>query len=317
MSTVLVAAAGVLTAVAVAVRPGNVESSFRSTVPPFLEVGGIVVIGWIAVRLGAIERVTGRWRSLGRTGTIVAVLVLTVLLSGLANLDVAVGIAIPVGIALAVGAGIDAGLLAIAIAIVANAASFLLPTSNLTNLLVMQPGTIPAGDYVRWTWIAWLGVCVVTVAVLVVLVARRIPSDTPRVSTGTWSLWRIGLDLAAMFAIAVSLRALLTSGWTLPGGFATQTLAGSLIASTADNLPMAVIVHGGAGLGPWTAMLGMSVGANLFLIGSVATVICRRLAVESGVRFSLVTFTVVGAALLPIQLTIAYVGLRLSGALAR
>jgi Na+/H+ antiporter NhaD/arsenite permease-like protein len=66
---------------------------------------------------------------------------------------------------------------------------------------------------------------------------------------------------------------------------------------------------------PWTAILAMSIGANLSLTGSVATVICRRLAHESGARFSLSTFTIVGVTLLPIQLAIAFVGLLLSGAL--
>jgi len=40
------------------------------------------------------------------------------------------------------------------------------------------------------------------------------------------------------------------------------------------------------------------------------------LATESGARFSLVTFTLIGAALLPLQLAAAYVGLRVTGAIA-
>ncbi len=49
---------------------------------------------------------------------------------------------------------------------------------------------------------------------------------------------------------------------------------------------------------------------------SVATVISRRLATESGARFSLVTFTPVGVGLLPLQLAAAYIGLRATGAIA-
>jgi Na+/H+ antiporter NhaD/arsenite permease-like protein len=60
----------------------------------------------------------------------------------------------------------------------------------------------------------------------------------------------------------------------------------------------------------------MSIGANLILIGSVATVISRRPASDSGARFSLATFTLVGAALLPVQLAAAYIGLRITGAIA-
>ena len=88
-----------------------------------------------------------------------------------------------------------------------------------------------------------------------------------------------------------------------------------MLASAVDNLPAAAVVHGGAGLGPWTAILAMSIGANVFLIGSVATVISRRLAAESGARFSLATFTLIGVALLPLQLSAAYIGLRVTGAI--
>jgi len=45
-------------------------------------------------------------------------------------------------------------------------------------------------------------------------------------------------------------------------------------------------------------------------------VISRRLATESGARFSHITFTLIGAALLPLQLAAAYVGLRVTGAIA-
>jgi len=204
----------------------------------------------------------------------------------------------------------------ISVANVANATSFLLPTSNLTNLLAMGTQTVPAGQYLASTWLAWVLVVAVTSAVLTPIVLQRRPTADARPISMRWSLGRIATDLAAMFLVASGLRAIWTAGVTLPGGYALQTITGSAMASAADNLPIAAIVHGGAGLGPWTAILAMSIGANLFLIGSVATVISRRLATESGARFSLVTFTLIGAALLPLQLAAAYVGLRVTGAIA-
>jgi hypothetical protein len=75
-------------------------------------------------------------------------------------------------------------------------------------------------------------------------------------------------DMAAMYVLASTLHALILSGWTLPGEFAVQT-AGSAFASTLDNLPSDVIVHDGAGLGPSSAILALSIAANLFLTGSV------------------------------------------------
>jgi Na+/H+ antiporter NhaD/arsenite permease-like protein len=315
VSSVLVASAVALAVVALVTHPSSLPPVLATTLAPFIEVGMIVFVGWLAVRAGVIARIAARWRTWSRTARIIAVLGLTATLSGLMNLDVAVGVSIPIAVIVAAEAGLDAGLLAIGVANVANATSFLLPTSNLTNLLVMGGHTPPIGQYLGATWIAWVGVCAITVLIFVVLVARRPGTPSPSSIATAWSLRRIAIDLLAMYVVASSLRALLSSGWVLPGGFAEQTSAGSALASAMDNLPGAVIVHSGAGLGPWTAILAMSVGANLFFTGSVATVICRRLAHESGARFSLLTFTLVGAALLPFQLAIAFVGLRLSGAL--
>jgi len=49
---------------------------------------------------------------------------------------------------------------------------------------------------------------------------------------------------------------------------------------------------------------------------STAGAPAQGLATESGVRFSLATFTLVGIGLLPVQLAAAYIGLRLTGAIA-
>ena len=316
VSAVLAGAAVLAVVIAVAVAPSRLPDAMATTAKPFLEVGAIVAVGWLAVRIGAVETLTSSWRSWGRATNITMVLGLCVLLSGLFNLDVAVGIAVPVSLFAAAEAGLDAGLLVIAVANVANATSFLLPTSSLTNLLVMGTQPMAAGQYLASTWLAWLLVTMVTLAFLVPLILRRPRPRHARTISIDWSLGRIALDLVAMFFVASGLHAVWTTGITLPGGFAMQTLTGSMLASAVDNLPAAAVVHGGAGLGPWTAILAMSIGANVFLIGSVATVISRRLAAESGARFSLATFTLIGVALLPLQLSAAYVGLRVTGAIA-
>lgn len=315
VSAVLGAAAMLVLVVAVLTASSRILHAMATTAKPFLEVGGIVAVGWLAVRLRAIETLTSSWRRWSRATNVVVVLGLCVLLAGFLNLDVAVGIAVPVALFASAEVGLDAGLLVIAVANVANATSFLLPTSNLTNLLVTGTQPVPAGLYLAYTWLAWLLVTAVTLGVLVPLVLRRAPRWGAHEVTMDWSLPRIAVDLVTMFLIASGLRAIWASGITLPGGFALQTLTGSALASAADNLPTAAVVHGAAGLGPWTAILAMSIGANLFLIGSVATVIARRLATESGARFSLATFTLVGVALLPLQLAAAYIGLRVTGAI--
>src|SRR5262249_46946728 len=111
------------------------------------------------------------------------------------------------------------------------------------------------------------------------------------------STWRIAGDLAVMFLLASSLRALLSPGIALPGGFAAAAATGPALASATDNLPAAAVVHPAGGAAPWPAILAMSIGANLFLTGSVATVLCRRLAREAGAPFSLVRSALLGLTL--------------------
>jgi Na+/H+ antiporter NhaD/arsenite permease-like protein len=61
---------------------------------------------------------------------------------------------------------ICAGRLAVAVAVTANAASFLLPTSNITSLLLLGRVPLPLLAYVRGSWLAWLLVVAVTVGSL-------------------------------------------------------------------------------------------------------------------------------------------------------
>ena len=311
----LVTAGLVAAGLAVALRPADLAHAADSTAGPFLEVGAVVAAGWAAVRMGLFDPMTRLPRWLPASVKVALVLVLTAAIGGLVNLDLAVVVIMPVAFAVAADANRAAGTLAVSVAVVANATSFLLPTSNLTNLLVTGHHGPPFARYAGDTWVAWAGVTVLTVAALVPLSARPTAPGPARAMDADWSLRRIATDLAAMFLLASALRALWTAGVTLPGGFAEQAMAGAGMASAADNLPVAAVVHGGTGAGPWAAILAMSAGANLFVTGSVATVLCRRLAIEAGATFPLRRFALTGAVLLPVQLAVAYAGPRLTGAI--
>jgi arsenical pump membrane protein len=58
-----------------------------------------------------------------------------------------------------------------------------------------------------------------------------------------------------------------------------------------------------------------AIGPGLLLAGSVATVICRRIARDAGTVLSAWQFTAIGAVLVPAQLAAAVTGLHLTGAL--
>jgi Na+/H+ antiporter NhaD/arsenite permease-like protein len=230
------------------------------------------------------------------------VFTLTALLSGLVNLDVAAVVMVPVALEAAVVTEASAEMMVIGVAIVANACSFLLPTANVTSLLVMANAGTGSASFVAAAWPSWLAVSVLTVTLMTLLV-RALPSRgmAPFVRRTSWSLPRIGADLAAMFVVATSLRVLLPGGWTLPAAPAEAATVGSLLASGLNNLPVAAILHPSTGASMWPAILAVTMGSNLLVIGSVATVIVRRLARESGATFSAARFSAVGVVVVPLQ----------------
>ena len=114
-----------------------------------------------------------------------------------------------------------------------------------------------------------------------------------------------------MFVIATAIRALLGGGLTLHGGFVAQFVVGSLLAAGANNLPAAAAVGIPTVGVPWTAILAMAMGPNLLITGSIASIICRRIALDLGVRFESGPFSALGAAMLPFQFLAALAGLAL------
>jgi Na+/H+ antiporter NhaD/arsenite permease-like protein len=310
----VVATGALLLALAVHGLP-QVVGSFDETWRAFALVGAVIVAGWVGVRIGVFERAGSRIvrSAASRVFAGVAILVWVFVLSGLTNLDVAVVAATPLALLIAADRGLDGGLVALSVAQVANAGSILLPTANITTLLVLGPAVGSDASYLRQAWLAWLLVGAVTLAVLGPLASRA--GRTPTTVGTDWSLARIGLDLVGMFVLASSLRALVPTGITIGTGYWSAAVGASTLAAAVNNLPAAAAVHVTSPAAAWGAVAGLAIGPNLLLTGSVASVIVRRMAREGGVEMNLRTFTLVGFVLVPAQLGAAFVGLRLVGAL--
>jgi len=242
-----------------------------------------------------------------------AVLALTALLSAVVNLDVAVMVAMPVSLRAAWRQHLPAGRLAIAVAMTANAASFLLPTSNITNLLLLRRLSLPALTYVSQSWLPWLLVMTVTLAPLACWVGNASTGEAHPV-TARPSL-RALTDLMPTFLIASGVRTLLGAGLVLHGSFARQLGEGTALASMANNLPAAAAIVPDTRGAFWAAILATTIGPNLLITGSVATLICRRIAREGGARLSALRLSAIGLLLVPAQLAAATLGLHLAGAL--
>ena len=246
-----------LAVAALALHPAGLARAGRESLAPFLTLALVIAAGLAAEHLGLFtwlaRLLVGRGR--GRALSAASVLLFTALVSGLVNLDVAVVVAVPLALRVARQRGLEAGFLALSVALTANATSFLLPTANLTNLLL--------------------------------------------------------LDLVPLFVASSSIRALLGVGLRLAQGTA-GTAGPFLLAALVNNLPAASAIRISGRGGFWAAILGLAMGPNLLLTGSVASLIARALASRRGAAFGFGRFTVVGALMLPFQAGAAWAGLVLA-----
>ena len=219
----------------------------------------------------------------------------------------------PVALRAARRRGLPADRLAVAVAVMANAASFLLPTSNITNLLLLGRVPLATAAYLSDSWLPWILVTAVTAGPLAWWTANARPGPARAVAAGPSA--RAVLDLVPMFLIASGIRALLGTGLALHGSFTGQLADGAMLSCAVSNLPAAAAVLPAGAPGLWAAILATTIGPNLLITGSVATLITRRIARDAGARLVIWQFSAIGLALVPAQLTAATLGLHITGVL--
>ena len=309
---VLWTAAVILTVAAACLRPDALLPTARATLGPFATLAAIIAGSVLAGRLGvfgALARFLIRDQA-PRAVAAVSVLAFTALLSGLVNLDVAVVVAMPVALEAARRHCMSAGRLAVAVAITANAASFLLPTSNITSLLLLGRTSLPAAG----------------------LPARLVAG----VATGCRGYRRVAVRMAGpgrnrpgSRAQRQAVRAVPRSTWSpcsprpprsAPSSPQASRCAAAWPPSSSpaqrwpawlNNLPAAAALRPAGTAGLWAAILATAIGPGLLLTGSVATLICRRIARDAGAALRAWQFTAIGSVLVPAQLAAAVIGLHL------
>jgi arsenical pump membrane protein len=295
--------------------PHAAATAATATARPFATLAAIILASALAGRIGAFQ-VLARALIPARDARVIsaaAILAFTALLSALVNLDVAVVVAMPVALQAARRQGLPKDRLAVAVAITANAASFLLPTSNITNLLLLSrvPASTPA--YLSDSWLPWILVTAITLTPLALWAGTADTSPAHAVTAGPSA--RAVSDLVPMFLLAAAIRALLGTGLALHGSFTSQLAREALLAATINNLPAAAAIVPAGTPGLWAAILATTIGPGLLVTGSVATLITRRIARDGNTRLSAWQFTAIGLALVPAQLAAATLGLHLTGAL--
>ncbi|HET6793035.1 MAG TPA: SLC13 family permease [Acidimicrobiales bacterium] len=369
-ATWALAAAGCLAAGAAALTdPGDARAAVAQDWPPFVLVAGLLLIGLTADDDGVFAWAGGRLARLAPTGSalFVGAAILVAAVTAVLNLDTSVAFLTPV-LVYAARRGGSQGALLYGCILLSNAASLLLPGSNLTNLIVLGHLHLSGGRFFVRMAPAWAAAVVVTAvvvavgqrrsdrvgglaagdarrsvaglglagvvaasALVVVLRSPALPVAAVavfvvgvRIVTGRQRIERVvgvlGLPvLVGLLGVAVGLG---TAGrvWSAPAQLmahcdAWATAAIAAVASVAvNNLPAASLLAARVPAHPLALLVGLDVGPNLFVTGSLAWVLWLRTARSVGARPSLVTALRLGAVAAPLAMAAALAVLALGSA---
>jgi arsenical pump membrane protein len=200
----LLAGVGTVSAGAAAiVDPGPARSAAAQDWPPFVLVTGLLLIGLVADEDRLFSAAGQRPAALARSGPIlfVGAVALISTITAVLNLDTSVAFLTPVLIYTARSRGDDEAALIYSCILVSNAASLLLPGSNLTNLIVLGHLHLSGASFARRMILPWTAAVCLTAAVVALAERRHLrlaPSEAEKRVTP-----QIGLGLLAVAAATV------------------------------------------------------------------------------------------------------------------
>jgi arsenical pump membrane protein len=168
--------------------------------PPFVLVAGLLLIGAVAADDGLFEAIGGR---LARTrlrahSLLLALLAVVAVVTAVLNLDTSVVFLTPVLVHAARKRRLDERPFLYGSVFMANAASLLLPGSNLTNLLVLRSDPQSGAAFAARMLPAWIASCATTAAFLAL--AFRLEDSEPE--NAEPPRLRLGLGAASTLAAA-------------------------------------------------------------------------------------------------------------------
>jgi len=335
----------------------HAHEAFSQVWPAFALVAGLLLVGATAAREGLFANAgTLAARAPGGGTTLLAsLLLLTAVVTAVLNLDTAVVFLTPVLLHAARHRGLGEAPFLYGAVFMANAASLLLPGSNLTNLIVLAHDHVSGSTFAGRLWPAWIVSVAVTIAFLAVVFRRQLhPRGAPvvervvlRPRAGTAAVvaaTALVLVLAqpALPVLAVGAAAALAGRLSprdaaraanpllLGGVLAVAVLLGTLArgvsalgriaahtgrwasawigagaAVLVNNLPAASVLSAHASAHPRALLLGLDLGPNLAVTGSLSAVLWLQVARAEGARPSVVRYSLLGLALVPVTLTLA------------
>ncbi len=324
---------------------------------------GLLLVGLVAHGDGLFERAAAATSRLGGGGLalLLALLAVVAAVTAVLNLDTSVAFLTPILVLSARRRGLAEAPFLFGSLFMANAASLLLPGSNLTNLLVRN-GQHPSGArFAAQMAPAWLAAVGVTALVLVVryrhvlsypeggqaddakphgtgvlgagatvlaaalvlgLPAAALPVLVVGAVAASWRLRqrRLGLDdvrgvvdlvvLGGLFGLVVALGTLAAT-WSGPGdllqsaGRGPTAAIGALGAVLLNNLPAAMLFSARIPAHPRALLIGLDLGPNLAVTGSLSALLWFQAARTVGSRPSLATVTRIGVVLVPCSIVAA------------
>jgi arsenical pump membrane protein len=363
---IVAGAAGV--AGAAITSPADARAAVDQTWPPFVLVAGLLMIGVVAHADGlfaSLAALASRLRAHPAV-LLLALLGIVAVVTAVLNLDTSVAFLTPVLVLAARSRGIDEEPFLYGTLLMSNAASLLLPGSNLTNLVVLAHEHVAGGVFAARMLPAWIASVLVTAVFSLVVFRRSLraghpPSEgqtepaPPGISTSTTAVLlaavfvlvlpspatpvlitgvavaavavrrgsisakavREAVDpttLAGVFAVAVALGVVART-WSGPAHLAATAgrietaVIGALAAVAVNNLPAAVLLSSRAPLHPRALLLGLDLGPNLAVTGSLSALIWWRSARAIGAAPSAARLTRLGIVLVPLTIAAAAVAL--------
>jgi arsenical pump membrane protein len=319
--------------------------------PPFVLVAGLLLVGSAAAEDGLFEAAGARLAAsrLGPRGLLVALLGLVAAVTVVLNLDTSVVFLTPVLVHAARRRGLEERPFLYGSVFMANAASLLLPGSNLTNLLVLRESPQGGGSFAVQMLPAWLAACAITAAFVSLALPIRSPTQpSPTVAPpirlrigaiatlaaallvvvlpgAAVPVLAVGLTAAALQRLrpridvrAVSLLFALSVGlgtlarlWHGPADLLESSGAWAIVgigAATSlvvNNLPATLLLATRPPAHPDALLLGLDLGPNLAVTGSLSAVLWLQAARAAGARPSIATYTRLGVLLVPLTLAAA------------
>jgi arsenical pump membrane protein len=355
---------------AATLRPADAAAAAAQDWSPFVLVAGLLLIGLVADEDGLFAAAGARLAAVTHRGWLLltgSVLLISVVTATL-NLDTSVAFLTPVLVHTARSRGEGEPAFLYGCLLLSNAASLLLPGSNLTNLIVLGHLHLTGGQFAARMWLPWLGAVAVTAAVVAIGERRSlgpVKSEPGQVSPPVLGIglaaivaatvlviairsaalpvfvigalaaavrvagrgqvtvgriWQVlGVPvLAGLFGAAVALGTL-GRAWSGPAvllshlsGWATAAFA-AVATTVVNNLPAASMLAARTPAHPLQLLIGLNLGPNLCVTGSLAWLLWLRSARDAGARPSLARATRLGVLAVPLSLVVAVAALTVTG----